>query len=86
MLNYLLGAPYSFLPSPCVSRGTVGPPLCGTGFIYLLWLLFRSSAFHGPSLHSFHCQSDTEAVLMLIDVGEEEDGEEGGVAHCGYFK
>lgn len=78
MLNYLRRPPYSFLLSPCVCRGTVGPPLCGTGFICPLWLFFRGSAFQGPSLHSFHCQSDTEAVLMLIGVGGGGGGWGGG--------
>lgn len=58
MLNYLLHThPHPtlipFSSSPCASLGTVGSPLCGVGFICLLWPFFRSSAFHGPPLPPF---------------------------------
>lgn len=58
MLNYLL-RPLPFFPSPLIGNlGTVGCPLCGIGFMCLLWRFLHCSAFPGP----FHCQSSVWEV------------------------
>lgn len=86
MLNYLLRTPPPFFLPLCESWNSW--PTSLWYWVYLSFVAVLPQLCFSrlpPSLHSFHCQSDIEAVFG-VNAHRWWGGKKGTVVHCGHFK